>query len=105
VHPVIDTQSADCHSGTELLCQRSQVGSKRRFCSAFLCVSAFGGPAFHKQCSSQSLPAGPQPVNLSDAGGSSSDSHIDLPTGENGTFEKLQLATANEVRTPLGNFV
>jgi hypothetical protein len=53
-----------------------------------------------------SLPAGPQLVSLSDARWFSSDlPHIDLPTGVNGTYERLQLATANEVRTPLGNFV
>jgi len=53
-----------------------------------------------------SLPAGPQLVNLSDALWFASDwPHIVLPTGVNGTDEWLQLATANEVRTPLGNFV
>ena len=53
-----------------------------------------------------SLPAGPQLANLSDAHWFSSDwSHIALPTGVNGTDESLQLATANEVRTCLGNFV
>jgi hypothetical protein len=31
--------------------------------------------------------------------------HIALPTGVNGTLEMLQLAAANEVRTPLENFV
>jgi hypothetical protein len=40
VHPVTDTHSEDCHSGTELLCRRSKVGAKRRFCSAVLFVSA-----------------------------------------------------------------
>ena len=40
LHPVVDTQSEDCHYGTEQLCQRSKVGSKRRFCSEVLCVSA-----------------------------------------------------------------
>jgi len=49
---------------------------------------------------------GPQLVNLSDAHWVPSDlPHIALPTGVNGTYEMLQLATANEVRTPLGNFV
>lgn len=55
---------------------------------------------------SPSLPAQPQLVNLSDAQWVSSDwPQIFLPTGVNGTYEWLQLATANEVRTPLGNFV
>ena len=53
-----------------------------------------------------SLPAGPQPAKLSDAHWFSSDwSHIALPTGVKGTYESLQLATANEVRAPLGNFI
>jgi hypothetical protein len=52
------------------------------------------------------LPTGPQLVNSSDARWFSSDwPHISLPTGVNGTYETLQLATANEVRTPLGNSV
>jgi hypothetical protein len=47
----------------------------------------------------QSLPAGPQLVNVSDARWfSSSSSVITLPTGVNGTDELLHLATANEVR-------
>jgi len=46
---------------------------------------------------SPSLPAQPQLVNLSDAQWVSSDwPQIFLPTGVNGTYEWLQLATANE---------
>ena len=47
MHPVTDTQSEDCHCGTELLCRRSKVGSKRRFCSAVLCVSVYDDSAHH----------------------------------------------------------
>ena len=52
MHPVIDTQSEDCHSGTELLCQRNKVGSKRRFCSAVLCFTANGAYGYRRLVSS-----------------------------------------------------
>lgn len=53
-----------------------------------------------------SLPAGPQLANASDARWFSPDwPVISLPTGVNGTYERLQLAAANEVTAPMGGLV
>jgi hypothetical protein len=50
--------------------------------------------------------AGPRLVSASDAQWFSADwTLITLPTGVNGTNERLQLATANEVTEPMGNLV
>ena len=70
VHPVIDTQSEDCHSGTELLCRRSKVVSKRRFCSAVLCISGVLGSAHHIFRSAHHSPPIRVPMGAIDAQGS-----------------------------------